>query len=243
MFKYSPNVYIGDISQECIDDAIKHAKIEFPNESCGIVVDNTYIPLINEHLNPDKAFEIKSNEFFSYYVSGSIQCLIHSHNDFNMMSVRDQILQQELDIPFCIINLKNRSLMDCIVYDPKKPVELIGRPFFFGVFDCLTVVSTYIKQTLDIDLPNPPKEWNFWLKGMPLFEDNLKDVSYEYIQAKDRTINDLILYTIGGTKYVNHVGVLIGKDEVLHHLCNHISGVYPMSFSQRYISKFMRLKK
>jgi len=243
MFKYCPNLYIADLNQNCIDKAIEHAKSEYPNESCGIIVNDEYIPFKNEHDNPSKAFQIKDNLFFSYYIDNKVQCLIHSHNNFNMASYQDQVQQKELDIPFCIINLRNRSLMDCIVFGSKKPAPLFGRPFFYGAFDCLTLVSDYIKQELDIDLPNPPKEWNFWIKGVPMFENNLTDVSYSYINTSDRQKNDLILYNIGNTKYINHVGVLIGKDEVLHHLFNNISGTYPISFNQRYIKKVMRLNK
>jgi len=123
-FKYCPNIYIGNLNEEVVDEAIEHAKEEFPNECCGIISEDKYIKFKNDSETPEESFEITDLLYYDLYVDNKIDCIVHSHNDSNRASKVDQIQQKEIDLPFMIINLRNRSLMDCIVFGEKEHAPL-----------------------------------------------------------------------------------------------------------------------
>lgn len=243
-FTYNPNTYTANLDKRCVNAAINHAKKEFPKEACGAIIDKHYVKFDNEHDDPENAFEIKDDKFFKAYINEEVECLVHSHNDFNQASLLDQEQQRELDLPSLIINLRQRSLMDCIVFGNTLPIApLIGRPFFYGAFDCIALVYDYIRLNLNLSIPNPPREWAFWAKGVSMFEKHLTEqtIPFYEVPIKAMKAGDILLYTINGSKYINHIAVLMNdKGEVLHHIYNTVSGSYPINFNRKYLRKIMR---
>ena len=243
-FKYNPNIYTGSLDPVAVHDAIEHAKEMFPNESCGAIINDEYIRFKNESDTPESQFEIKDSLWFSLYVNDEIDCIVHSHNDYNKASLLDQQQQQELCIPSLIINLRNRSVIDCIVFGEDKIVPLEGRPFFYGVFDCFSLVRDYLKLNHDVIVPNPPHEWEFWADGIDLIEQSLSESPLIEIDlAGPYELGDVLFYNHGGTKYINHMAVICGKSLAMHHVLNNCSGKYPIMFMRKYLTKVMRIKK
>lgn len=244
MFKYCPNIYTAHFDDDVVNEAIQHAKDEFPNECCGAISEGKYIKFKNEADNIEASFEIKDDLWYELYKNGKIDCLVHSHNDFNEASVLDQEQQHSLDIPSMIINLRHKSLMDCIVFGCDEPAPLYGRPFFFGAFDCISVVRDYILQEYDFKITYPPHELDFWMKQKNLFEEtSVANKPFYEVEIKDIKKNDILLYNINGSRYINHLAVCISdKGEVLHHIYNTVSGTYPIYFQRKYLSKVMRYK-
>ena len=247
MFSYNPNIYIGSLPQAAVDAAIVHAKEQFPRESCGAIIQGDYVPFANVSDKPENSFEIKDEQWFEQYIGGNIDCIVHSHNDFNTASVLDQQQQRELDLPSLIINLRNRSLMDCIVFGEETPAPLEGRPFFYGAFDCISLVSDYLVSVGRKALPNPPHEWEFWAKGERVFEEIIesdKSLNLKEVPTKDFMDGDILLYNMFGTSHINHIGgVTGGNGEVLHHFYRNISGRYPINYGRQYLVKVMRIKE
>jgi proteasome lid subunit RPN8/RPN11 len=242
MFSYNPNIYIANFKQQPIDDAIKHAYEEFPRESCGAIIDGSYVKFKNMSDNPLEAFEIQDEDFFLAYMNGSVDCIVHSHNDFNQASLVDQVQQRELDIPSLIINLRNRSLMDCIVFGSNHDANLIGRPFFYGAFDCISMVDDYIFDIFNVHIPHPPHEWAFWMKNKSFFEPAMDEtIPFEEVPLTEIKKNDILLYNIDGTKYINHIAVMMSDTyEVYHHMFGTTSGSYPITFVRKYLRTVMR---
>ena len=244
IFKYNPNIYIDDLDQKCIDDAINHAKYEFPKESCGAIISGKYIKFENKAEDPFNNFIIDDDNFYIEYQKGNIECLVHSHNDSNEASLLDQQQQRELDIPSLIINLRNRSLMDCIIFGCDEHAPLLDRPFFWGIFDCVSLVSDYILDEFDFKIEFPVHEFGFWGKGEHPFEDYLDgEHPFKEMEIKDIRKHDILLYNIDGCRYINHIAVVISDNgEVLHHILNNKSGTYPINFNRRYLKRVMRYK-
>jgi proteasome lid subunit RPN8/RPN11 len=244
MFSYNPNIYIGALPQAAVDAAVAHAKEQFPLESCGAIIAGAYVPFVNASENPENSFAITDPLWFELYMDGSIDCLVHSHNDYNMASLLDQQQQRELDLPSLIINLRQRSLMDCIVFGETVPAPLEGRPFFYGAFDCISLVGDYLVSVDRNPLPNPPHEWEFWARGERVFEDIIESdasLNLKEVPAKDFRDGDILLYNMFGTRYINHIAVVCGNNgEVLHHMYRHISGRYPINYCRQYLIKVMR---
>lgn len=243
MFTYNPNIYIGNLEQAAVDDAIVHAKEEFPNECCGAIINGKYIRFKNEAENTASEFLLYKNDDFDIpYMNGEVECIVHSHNDSNKASKLDQIQQRELDIPSLIINLKNRSVMDCIVFGEKNHAPLEGRPFFWGAFDCGLLVQDYIFDTFGYIIKTPPHEWGFWNKSEDCFEQYiLEDKGFKEVSTSNIRKHDLLLYNIQGTRFINHVGVVMSDNGlVYHHLVNQVSGKYPISYNRKYLRQVMR---
>ena len=245
VFKYRPNTYTADLKDIAVYDAVEHAKSEFPNECCGAIIEGDYVPFKNESENPDNAFVISDPVWYDAYIEAKIDCLVHSHNDWDKASLVDQEQQQELMIPSLIINLRNRSLLDCIVFGTKTPAPLEGRPFFYGAFDCLALVGDYVFQETGFRLPNPPHEWEFWAKAENPIEQMIHSNNEIPFVEIDKSVpkkkGDILLYNMFGTRFINHMAVVWNdQGEVLHHLLNNVSGRYPITYGRKYLQKVMR---
>lgn len=244
IYQYNPNIYIGNLNKDTVNDAIDHAVNMFPNESCGAIIDNKYISFKNESETPESSFQIKDDLWFTYYINDKIDCIVHSHNDCNRASLVDQQQQQELCIPSLIINLKDNLLCDCIVFGENSIAPLDARPFFYGAFDCFSLVRDFLKLKYSVEIPNPPHKWEFWAYGDDVVERTLNDTSLPFIDVglpKSYELGDVLLYKHGGTKHINHMGVYCDNGMVFHHVLNNISGKYPIMFMRKYLYKVMRL--
>lgn len=245
MFSYNPNIYTSNFDKRCVNAAINHAKEEYPNESCGAIIEGHYIRFENKAEDTLNDFIIDDDNFSTEYMNNNVECLIHSHNDSAEASLLDQQQQIKLDIPSMIINLRNRSLMDCIVFGCKEHAPLYDRPFFWGFFDCVSLVSDYILDEFNFKIEFPVHEFGFWGKGEHPFEDYL-DGEHPFIEVpiKDIKKHDILLYNIDGSRYINHIAVVTSDNgEVLHHMIYNVSGTYPINFNRRYLRKVMRFKE
>lgn len=244
-FSYSPNIYTGDLPRAAVMAAIGHAKDAFPLESCGAVIGGEYVPFRNVSDEPHRHFMIDDQRWFAAYMAGRVDCLVHSHNDCNVAEVPDQVQQQELGVPSMVINLRERELLDCILFGGEPLVPLEGRPFFYGFFDCFSLVRDFVWQELAVLLPNPPRPWEFWARGEDFVERILlNDTAVQSVAVPDGERlqkGDIIFYNYGGTRYINHVGVACGGGQVLHHFYNTVSGRYPLEYARKYQVTVRRL--
>jgi proteasome lid subunit RPN8/RPN11 len=229
--------------KSCITKAIKHAQEMFPEESCGAIIDEKYVAFENKADDKEQGFFIKENFFDQAYIDGHVQCVIHSHDNCAMATIDDQIQQLELDIPFGIINLKNKSVTHFVFWGDTLPIEpLEGRHFFYGVWDCYGVIRDYIRLTHNIIPPNVTRDWAFWYKGESTFENYIKEDTFpfDYIEIEDVQKGDFLLYNIEGTKYINHIGLMLDNGLAMHHLANQISRTMPIMVYREYLNKACR---
>lgn len=239
MFVYNPF-----FNQNLIDEAIQHAKETFPKESVGAIIDEKYVRFQNRSDEED-SFMIHDNIFDKAYIEGKVQAVIHSHDNCPRASYQDQLSQLELDIPFGIINLKNKSVTHVVFWGEQIPIApLEGRFFFYGsVFDCYSLVRDYMITTYNYKLPNYPRQWVFWYKAQSVFEDHIQENkdNFEWVDLDKLSPGDILLYSIYETKYLNHCAVYMGNNgEVLHHFVNELSGRYPITFNRQYLRKAIR---
>lgn len=227
----------------CVNAAVRHAQDEFPNESCGAIINGHYERFENKAEDKENHFVISDDDFKRARIEGRVDCVIHSHNDRDRASHQDQIAQIESDIPFGIINLRNKSPMQVVFWgDSLEQEPFEGRPFFYGVWDCVRLVRDYIYQNTGILTPNEAHEWAFWMKGQPYFENliNSDDFPYTYIDINEIQPGDLLLYNLMGTKVISHVGVYIEQSKALHHFVNQLSGYYSIEYERKYLRGILR---
>jgi len=219
-------------------EAIEHCRSLLPNEGCGVFSEDKFIPFENKADDPRNKFMINDPEFDYLLMKNKIQAIIHSHNDFPHASENDQEEQRSFEIPFGIINFRKGTCNHFIFWGEGIEIEpLLKRPFFFGVFDCLSLSQDYIYQKWGQRIPTPIRGINYWKNNQSLFEDHITDKSYpvEFIDVDEAREHDFYFYKVAGSKYINHVGTLIENGRILHHFINKVSCRLPASYYQEYI--------
>lgn len=234
-----------------IRDALAHAKEVFPEECCGAVIREEYVRFENKadkpDINPDSntlnSFVINDPSFYAANAAGDVQAVIHSHDKDPHASIEDQQQQMALDLPFGLINLVNRAVTHCVFWGDSLPVEpLMGRHFVYGVWDCFSLVRDYFRVKLGLLMPNVPREYGFWLRGESMFEKWFDSFDAEPVDKAHIRPNDILLYNLHGTRFLNHCAVYQENGLVLHHFENHVSQALPLSFNQQFLRSARRMK-
>lgn len=229
---------IKNFSDKAKKDAVEYCRKLLPYEGCGIISEDNFIPFDNKSSDPLNNFLIDDREFDYLLMRNKIQAIIHSHNDFPHASLNDQRAQREFDLPFGIINFRHGTCQHFIFWgDQLEKEPLLKRPFFFGVFDCLTLSSDYYKEKFNKEIPQPLREVNYWENDQSIFEDhvNMADYPVNFINIKDVKPNDIYFYKMFDSKYINHMAVVLENGRLLQHFMNKLSCTLPASYYQNYI--------
>jgi proteasome lid subunit RPN8/RPN11 len=232
---------------KALQDAKQHAIDEFPKESCGFIIGDKFIPCNNIASNPEEDFKIHKIRYMRYV--DEIDAIIHSHNNYPHASKHDMEQQIATDLPWGIINLFNGKVEDVFFWGDQLPIQdLLGRPFYHGVYDCYNLVRDYYRIH-NILLPQYPREWLFWHKSIPMIEENFKDAGFYEINADELQPGDAVVGKVAQDKVINHTAIYLGNNLILHHLAGHYPN-YKSGLSRRdllnrwekYIVKYMRYK-
>ncbi|WP_151796568.1 C40 family peptidase [Acinetobacter soli] len=209
----------------------------YPDEMCGVIVDQELIRLKNVAQNPRLNFEIDSMELARIEDQAEIQAYVHSHPDGTTMASALDRHQIELhQKPWLICSYPEFSIAK---YEPcgfKAP--LIGRSYFHGWQDCYTLVQDFYSRELDISLRDFEREDNWWENEVhaSLYIANFKSAGF-YQVSKPR-YGDMLVCKVGRTVHPNHaliwlgdrwqlkseqVDPAIGSTLILHHPYGHSS--------------------
>ena len=224
-----------------------HAISEWPNECVGVVVNRTYKKLENISDDPGNEFKINPMQFEKMIKGAKQHMLIHSHPydtagnvvqdryhrylkvDYRTPSASDMRLSQSLgdDVPFGIVACTSEYCSDILIINESDDDKaLIGNSFIHGVYDCWTAVRLYYLKTLDIELPNPPRDFNWWYQDDALEINHyhlLDDLGFFEVEDDDVQEHDIILYAIDTDDLINHAAVVLPNNMIYHHLYGQLS--------------------
>lgn len=209
------------IFEAAADAAKRHAEIEYPKESVGIVaLDGEYVPLVNVHAQPEKSFAISDEDALKYH--GEMAAVIHSHclvgAEIDPLdgplaagpSSADLIQQGEMGCPWGIVTvIDGRSHETVLWWGDTLPTPippLIGRPFIHGIFDCYSIIRDayrgdefgFVKEQFGQDsilLAEQPRDFDWWEKktenGKSIAPQNLYMENFERVGFRQISLSEV----------------------------------------------------
>ncbi|QNH72063.1 tail assembly protein [Rhizobium phage P11VFA] len=223
-----------------------HAVSKFPNEACGFILkDGSFLPMENLSPEPRKNFII--NETEEVYERG-IVAFLHSHTpddpDENGRvqpvalgpSKSDMEGQISCDYPWGISVCDGENTTTPLWFgDQLEPRPLLGRVFVHGIWDCYSLIRDWHRTEAGIIIPEYPREFSWWgskeegYPGEDMYEANFKDAGFERVHRDRGPLpGDVFICRLKST-VLNHAGVYIGDDHILHHAAGALSMRSPAS--------------
>ena len=207
------------------EEALQHALAEAPNESCGLLVVvkgvEEYWPCRNLSPDPSELFVLDPDDWADAEDAGEVLRVIHSHPIGSPEpSAADKIACNASNLPWEIVSPVTG---DWAAFEPSGyKVPLIGRPWIWAVTDCWTLVRDWY-GTQGIELPDWPRPKSAdAFQAAPMFDDLWASAGFRELEADEPlSVGDALLFDLGGC--LNHVGVLVEPQAVLHHLRGRLS--------------------
>lgn len=243
--------------RDAFADAARHARSEYPKESCGLIVDGKYMPFDNEAEDPTKDFLIPPHKMLQVFQSGAeVQMVVHSHpNGPYFPSKADMEGQMRSGVPWAIVVLDDERIAGSpVIWGTKKPLlPIIGRPFCHGVTDCYSVVRDVFRLGKDelaaqgiedwpfdpIELYDLPRDDAWWNKGDNFYLDHYQKQGFRVIEMDQARPGDCFLVKIRSTT-CNHAGVYVGNEQIIHHLPQRLSRREPAGLWARGAELWLR---
>lgn len=210
--------------ESILDDIINHARSCYPCECCGLVIEQNkhklaYIPCKNiipdnenEQLGAKYNFAIDPIEYAETEEKGEIKYIVHSHPDASSRPSKEDIARcNESGLPWLIISYPS---LDYRIVEPCNP-DLIGRDFVLGVYDCYGLIMDYYKTELGIKLLDFRVDYHWWEQGENRYIDNYQKAGF--VEVNNLQKHDVILMQVSAP-VVNHAGIIIDSNTLLHHL-------------------------
>lgn len=191
-------------------------------EVCGFVLkDGAVVSVNNVAEDPINEFSIDPKDYAAY--DEEILGIWHSHLELPGFSELDQQVLASDDLPWAVYCLADNSWHEC---DPRNTAPFEGRPFVFGVYDCYSLVSDYLRSK-SVDLPDWPRGiWGEW--NTPLFspfDDELPNYG-KPVPCGSHQDGDIMLMNLGDfPSHTDHLGVFVNDKQFLHHFAGRVSRV------------------
>jgi len=102
---------------------------------------------------------------------------------------------------------------------PKAP--LLGRPFVHGIWDCYSLVRDWHASEHGIIIPEYPRAHLWWrpedgYEGGNMYEEGFVEAGFKRVIRSSPLPGDCFICRLK-SPVLNHAGVYLGNDTILHH--------------------------
>lgn len=210
------------ITPELKATLVQYAQDCYPQEACGLIVGEVFIPISNVSAQPDEGFVMCPQQLAEALDRFEPTAIFHSHpDDTAAPSEHDvaRINRADDPLPWVIVSVPDLELS--VTYPTAHPA-LIGRKFIHGVDDCYSLLVDFYAAKMGIELHDYAREDEWWEKGQNLYLDNFAAEGFHEVPMSELQYGDVILMQVLSDT-VNHAGIYIGDGQILHHLYGRLS--------------------
>tara|TARA_B100000287_G_C20632714_1_gene780472 strand:- start:858 stop:1571 length:714 start_codon:yes stop_codon:yes gene_type:complete len=214
-----------NLSESIQEKALAHAKEDFPRESVGLVHiikgREYYYPCKNIAPEGEDHFVLDPEDYSAAEDKGEITAIIHSHPVTNHApSPADLVACEKSGLPWHVINPQTELWGYCEPSGYELPY--VGRPFFYGVIDCYSLIRDFYEREFNIALTDYDRKDRWWERGESMYLDHFKDEGFNEIPIEDIEYGCVILMHLEAN-VPNHGGIYINDNMVLHHVQDRLS--------------------
>jgi proteasome lid subunit RPN8/RPN11 len=216
----SDKIKLSELQLQQIEDATLQA---YPNEMCGFLTAEDFIPVTNISDRPQESFKIDSVDYIKWYKQTI--AIVHSHTretrkaelfDLRTPSYADYVGQKKTAKPWLIVGCEGMSVSDPIQFPRVRSNVYIGRRFQWFLNDCYNLVQDFYWFELGIDLPEAKitPDYDKLRVFDGIFDIYLEEYGFAEVPYEELKENDLVLLDNGGFQS-NHLGIYT-KGQILH---------------------------
>lgn len=212
-----------------------HARVEWPRECVGFVIDGTYVAQENIASDPVREFRVVDSAW-----SDEVQAVVHSHTTsfVNTPSKADMQSQISAGVPFGILATNGDTTTSLLWFgDHVLDEPLIGRKFVPNVTDCYELVRAWMWQERKIKLKSFPRDVAWWERGENLLAQSFSTAGWSRISIEETRPGDGLLMANPATGVTNHCAVLLDSGLMLHHRAGQLSRREPWSGAWRRLTR------
>lgn len=238
-----------------VHDFQQHAVECYPDECLGVLTTDGYVRLENV-ANDTEGTAMGGDDFMELYDAGEVLAVCHSHpNGPNCPSGMDMQTQIAFDLPFWIVSTDGQGCLAPFCWGTNERPRLKRRPFQHGVTDCYSLIRDYYWMVHEIDLPEFPRDWEWWAKGDDLYEQGFRKAGFVEIDPGQAAASDVVLFKVRWSRQLeanvtNHGGILLNQSTLLHHVGSRepwdpysLSSAQPLGRWASRISKVLRYQE
>lgn len=118
---------------------------------------------------------------------------------------------------------------DPVWWGDQLPIRpLLGRVFLHGINDCYSLIRDWYRLK-GITLPDFPRSDGWWREpGLDLYGQGFEKARFRRVEVSEIRPGDVVLFSVV-SRVLNHGGVYLGDDVMLHHLHGTLSSRVPLS--------------
>lgn len=197
------------------------AREQYPYEAVWLLTSEGLYQVENTHENPLEYFRISDRELTRAWAK-DLKAIIHSHpGGHSAPSSEDMKGQINTAVAWAVIGLDEHETGDLCWWGKGVEKEpLVGRGFRHGVTDCYGLIKDYYDMELGIQLPEFPRDWDWWQHGQNLFTEGFAKAGFVRIEASEAKPNDVWLAQIR-SDVPNHGGILLEGELAIHQMGAH----------------------
>ena len=214
-----------NLSEAIQEKALTHAKEDFPRESVGLVHvvkgREHYYPCKNIAPRDEDHFILDPDDYAAAEDKGEITAVIHSHPVTNHApSPADLVACEKSGLPWHVINPQTGFWGYCEPSGYELPY--VGRPFFYGVIDCYSLIRDFYKREFSIELTDYDRKDRWWERGESMYLDHFKDEGFIEIPIEGIEYGSVVLMHLEAD-VPNHGALYINDSMLLHHVQDRLS--------------------